>query len=141
MSRYVYAPPGAGAATLGMYRHLGSVRDSRGASPFGAASYGMRPTSYIWIRRLRLQSPITRPPWLQPLRLKQSQQWVWIFFTLSLQLVLQHQLSIQFQFLRLVLPLFEILDDRLQAQGRLEQEFSACGWEIGFEVEFWELVM
>lgn len=41
MFRYVYAPPGAVAASLGMYGHLGSIRESRRASPFGAASYGM----------------------------------------------------------------------------------------------------
>lgn len=41
MSRYHYGPPGAGAASLGMYGHLGPMRESRGPAPYGAASYGM----------------------------------------------------------------------------------------------------
>jgi hypothetical protein len=41
MVGYPYAPPGAGAAYLGMMGHLGPMRESRGPSSFGAASYGM----------------------------------------------------------------------------------------------------
>lgn len=41
MPRYNYGPPGAGAASLGMYGHLGPIRESKGPAPYGAASYGM----------------------------------------------------------------------------------------------------
>jgi hypothetical protein len=41
MAGYPYAPPGAGAAYLGMMGHLEPMRESRGSSGFGAASYGM----------------------------------------------------------------------------------------------------
>lgn len=41
MPGYSYAPSGAGAAYMGMMGHLGPMRESRGGSGFGAASYGM----------------------------------------------------------------------------------------------------
>lgn len=41
MPGYSYAPPGAGAAYMGMMGHLGPMRESGGQSPYGAASYGM----------------------------------------------------------------------------------------------------
>jgi hypothetical protein len=41
MAGYPYAPPGAGAAYIGMMGHLGPMRELRGPSGFGAASYGM----------------------------------------------------------------------------------------------------
>jgi hypothetical protein len=41
MPGYSYAPSGAGAAYMGMMGHLGPMRESRGPSPYGAASGGM----------------------------------------------------------------------------------------------------
>jgi hypothetical protein len=46
MAGYPYAPPGAGAAYMGMMGHRGPVRESRGNPAFGAASYGMYGGNY-----------------------------------------------------------------------------------------------